>query len=125
MHQQPVYNKSTSAVGANGTVYSSSSKFKFFGDNACCFKLVMASGGASTVTISQQCSTGDGNWYTPVNNSGGQLGVICTTFTPGTYWIQAVLVTAPEVRFKIEEKGGVVITALTLTLMFQEASNLL
>ena len=103
-------------VAKNGTGYTSSMKFDRCTGTVCVF-LVSTAG---SITVTQQCSTDDVNWYNPENTAGAALGgVIATmTVTTGT-WVSYSPVMAPYIRFKVKENNSAA-TIATVKLMFQE-----
>lgn len=72
---------------------------------------------AGSVTITQQCSVDNSNFYDPVDKDGTALGAVVSalTVTTGKY-VAVSPVIAPYIRYKIVE-GDVGATALTLTLV--------
>ena len=104
------------AVTKAGTSYSSSMKFDRCTGTVCVF-LVSTAG---SITVTQQCSMDDSNWYDPVNAAASALGAVIATMTVTTgKWISYSPVLSPYIRFKVVE-GNVAATAVTLQLMFQE-----
>lgn len=76
---------------------------------------------AGSVTISQQAGFdwGNGLFYDPVDSNNAALGVVCTTFSAGTYYVQYDPVLAPFARFKCVE-ANVASTTITLRPVFWE-----
>ena len=90
-------------------------------------KLISASGGAATITVSQQCSLDyDSNnptaahWYDPVDANGSAVGVVGTAIavTTGKYISYSPVLT-PYIRYKVIE-GNTAACTVTLILAFQE-----
>lgn len=105
------------AVGSGATAYSSSGAF----DTSAGYTAILIVSTAGSITVTQQCSVDDTNWYNPVAIDGSALGAVCSalTVTTGTY-IKFDPVVAPYIRFKIVE-GSVGATAVTITFINQEA----
>ena len=103
-------------VAMNGTGYTSSMKFERCTGTVCVF-LVSTAG---SITVTQQCSLDNSNWYDPVNAAAEALGKVITTMTVTTgKWISYDSVLTPYIRFKIVETN-VAATIVTLKLLFQE-----
>lgn len=103
------------AAAKAATVYSSSIRFDACAGDATIF-LVSTAG---SITVTQQCSLDDSNWYDPVNASGSAVGSVASAFTvsAGTY-ITYTVVLAPYVRFKVVE-GDVAATDVSLKLIYR------
>lgn len=106
------------AVAKAATGYSSSIRFDACAGDATVF-LVSTAG---SITVTQQCSLDDSNWYDPVNASGSAVGSVAATFTvsTGTYIIYTVVLT-PYIRFKVVE-GDVAATDVSLNLIYRHES---
>lgn len=105
----------TTSVSQNATVYSNSIKF---GSCVGYAGAVLVST-AGSITVTQQCSLNDRDWYDPVDENNAAQGQVAATMTVSTRYIQFNPVLAPYIRFKIVE-GNVAATSVTLTLFFQE-----
>ena len=107
------------AVAQAATGYSDSMKFDRLTGEVCVFA-VSASAGAATITITQQCSMDDTNWYDPVNSAGSAVGSVQSALavTAGK-WIVYSPILAPYGRFKVVE-GNTAACTVTLKLIFQE-----
>lgn len=101
-------------VAKNGTGYSNSRCFDDC-DGTATVKLISTAG---SITITQQCSIDDVNWYDPETAAGAAGAVEATvTVTTGKY-ISYTPVLAPFIRFKIVE-GNVAATVVTLELIYR------
>ena len=102
------------AVGKNATVYSNSRKFHDC-DGTACLKIISTAG---SITITQQCSIDDINWYDPTNESGA-IGAVenAITVTTGRY-LSFTPILCDYIRFKIVE-ANVAATAVTLELSYR------
>ena len=106
---------SAKAVVKNTTVYSNSRKFHDC-DGTACLLIVSTAG---TITVTQQCSTDDTNWYDPETASGAAGAVEdAITVTTGRY-LSFTPVLCDYIRFKIVETGTSADTAVTLTLVYR------
>lgn len=75
---------------------------------------------AGSISINQQCGFNDsGLFYSPVDKFQNNIGVVCSLFSAGTYWIQYDPVIAPFSRFRVVE-ANVASTTVTLTPLFLE-----
>lgn len=72
---------------------------------------------AGRITITQQCSDDNVNWYAPVDTANGALGVIrnLQTVTPGLYVAFSPVLTE-WMRFKVVENLAKTYVSLTLIL---------
>ena len=105
----------------NSTVYSDSAKFRST-TGFSCVRVVVASAGSPTVTITQQCSTNNIDWFDPVDTADTALNAVTVfTTTTGSKYVQFSPVMAPYIRFKIVESASVACT-VTTELVYQEAS---
>lgn len=104
------------AVGKNGTAYSVSKRFKYASGHATVLLITTA----GSITVTQQCSLDDTNWYDPVDSDGNALGQVTAgqTVTTGVY-INYDPVLAPYMRFKVVE-ANVAATVVTLKPVYQE-----
>ena len=104
------------AVARAATEYSESSSFRMTTDSAS----ILVATTAGSITISQQCSMNNADWYDPYDASGNLLGTVATALTVTTgKWIAFNPAMAPYIRFKVVE-GNVAATVVTINLMFQE-----
>lgn len=74
---------------------------------------------AGSLTISQQCGFKEGElFYDPKDKNNNSLGVVCSLFAAGTYYIQYDPVVAPFIRWKFVEAniGSATITFLPFLL---------
>lgn len=105
----------------NTTKHSDSIKFDQIGaeGNA---SVLLVSSAAGTITVSQQCSRDNVNWFDPQDENGAPLGQVITGLAVATTgkWIIYNPVFAPYIRFKVVE-GGVLSTNVSLRLFFQQA----
>lgn len=86
------------AVLSGSTTYTSSIRiFSWAGIMAL---LVTLTGGGDNVTITQQCSDDDSNWYDPVDSDGNALGKVYTALAASKF-IQYSPVLCKFARFKI------------------------
>lgn len=101
-------------VAKAATAYSNSRKFHDCDGTAC---LLIAST-AGSITVTQQCSLDNTNWYDPETASGAAGAVEDTiTVTTGRY-LSFTPVLAPFIRFKIVEANSAA-TKVTLTLAYR------
>jgi len=99
-------------VGKAGTIYSESVPFSDCDGTAC----LLIKSTAGSITITQQCSIDDKNFYDPETASGAAGAVEDTiTVTAGRY-LSFTPVMAPYIRFKVVE-GDVAASVVTLTLI--------
>lgn len=105
------------AVTKAGTSYTGSGSF----ETSAGYTAVLIVSTAGSITVTQQCSVDNSNWYDPVATDASALGAVCSalTVTTGTY-IKFDPVVAPYIRFKIVE-GNIAASAVTITLVNQEA----
>lgn len=107
------------AVGQAGTQYTNS--FRSEGITGNVSILIVSTAGSITVT--QQVSDDNINWYDAVNGSGSAVGAVAAALTVTTgKWITFTPVLARYTRFKIVE-GNSAATAVTIKYFFQEESN--
>jgi len=114
IHRETLFE--TASVTQNTTVYTNSFKWdKCSGDAS-----VLFSSSAGDITVQQQCSIDNRNWYTPVNSAGTTVGTIATnaTVTAGTY-VSYSPVLAPFGRYMITENNSAA-TNVLLYVVFQE-----
>ena len=99
----------------SGTKYSNDMNFRRCAGNAALF----VTSTAGSITIYQQCSYDDKNWYDPIDSSGGVLGLIAgyLSSTAGSY-IPFTPVLTPQIRFKVVENGTAQ-TVVTLRLIYR------
>lgn len=102
------------ALSSGVTDYSNSIQVKVWAGFTSC--LVALSGVSPNVTISQQCSEDNTNWYDPVDNAGNALGVVYSGLN-STKFIEFAPVIAPYIRFKYVPAAD---TTITLTLNIKE-----
>ncbi len=69
---------------------------------------------ASNVTITQQCSLNDSDWYDPVDINGTALGVVYAALTSSAY-IEFSPIPAVWMRFKIVAAANSTITMTVLS----------
>jgi hypothetical protein len=103
-------------VAQNSTAYTGVVQFhKCSGDASVLFIST-----AGDITINQQVSFDNRNWYDPVDNAGSAVGTIATnaTVTTGTY-VSYSPVLAPYARYKIVENNTAA-TTVTVYSIFQE-----
>lgn len=113
IHRQTILN---TTVTQNTTVYTDSFKWdKCSGDAS-----VLFSSSAGDVTVQQQCSIDNKNWFTPVNNAGTTVGTIATavTATTGRY-VSYSPVLSPYGRYAVTENNSAN-TDVVLHVVFQE-----
>jgi len=74
---------------------------------------------APSLTIYQQCSVDDINWYTPTDSAGTSVGeVVGSSTSTGAYRAWSVII-APFIRFRcVENNAGAGV--VTITLVFEE-----
>lgn len=77
------------------------------------FIAVLITSSAGSITVTQQCSVDNDNWYDPVDEDGTAIGAVVSSMTVGTKYIQFSPVMAPFSRFKIVE-GNVGATTVTI-----------
>jgi len=103
-------------IAADGnTTYTSSMDFwRCQGDAT-----VFISSTAGRITITQQVSIDDVNWYSPIDTAAAPLGTVATllTVTTGTY-VSYSPILAPFIRFKIVE--NLAATVVNLIFIFRE-----
>jgi hypothetical protein len=100
----------------NGTVgYSDAIDFsRCQGDT-----VVVLTNTSGTITVAQQCSINNVDWYDPIVSAGTAAGVVYTALGVTTAYISYSSVLSPFIRFKItkvEAGTGIV----TLVLIFRE-----
>ena len=105
------------AVGMGLTVYSESTNFRYTDDNAS----ILLTTTAGSITVTQQASMNNIQWYDAYDAAGNVLGTVVTAqgVTTGK-WIAYNPVMAPYTRFKVVEVGGAANTVVTIELMLQE-----
>lgn len=76
---------------------------------------------AGSITVSQQCSTNNKDWYDPVDATGAAVGVVTTAegVTTGK-WIVYTPVMSEYIRFKVVENNTAA-TTVTIKIIVQEA----
>lgn len=106
------------AVAQAATEYSTSTKFNFASTAG--IACVFLTSTAGSVTVSQQVSLDNLNWYDPVDAASAGLGTVCTAqaVTTGKY-IYYNPVLSKHIRFKVVE-GNTAPTVVTLKFVFQE-----
>jgi hypothetical protein len=97
----------------NNTQYTSAAKFYTTSGYAC----VLVVSTAGSITVTQQCSPNNVDWYDAVDSSGNALGAVVAAMTVGTKYIQYSPVLCEYIRFKVVE-GGTASTNVTLTLIY-------
>jgi hypothetical protein len=103
------------SVEKSGTGYSSQMDFRRCAGNAALF-IVNTAG---SLTISQQCSFDQKNWYDPTDSTGGSLGVVSGYLSPTTgVYIPFTPVLSPYIKFKVIENGTAA-TAVTIRLIYR------
>lgn len=102
-------------VGLGATVYSDSINFSKCQGEA----TVWLSSTAGRITVTQQCSINDVDWYDPVDTAAAALGAVASlvTVTTGRY-VSYTPVIAPFIRYKIVE--NLAATVVNLILIFRE-----
>ena len=117
MSKHLAYDKVMNAVtvAQAGTEYTDSLPYRSSTGNTA----VLVTSSAGSITITQQCSTDNINWYDPVGPTGTGLGPVYTTMTVGTKYIIPALVVSPFIRFKVVETN-VAGTVVTLTFIYQQ-----
>ena len=104
------------AVTKAGTFYTSSFPFHDLNGGAALFLISTA----GSITVTQQCSLNDSDWYDPLDASGAAVGSVAAAVTVTTgRWVSYSPVFAPYVRFKIVE-GNVAATNVSMQLLYQE-----
>lgn len=104
------------AVAQAATEYSASTNFRMTDNNAS----LLLTTTAGSITITQQASMNNQEWYDAYDAVGNLLGTVATAqgVTTGK-WIAFNPVMAPYTRFKVVE-GNVAATTVTIELMLQE-----
>ncbi len=101
-------------VAKNGTSYSNSREFHDC-DGTACLKIISTAG---SITVTQQCSLDDVNWYDPETAAGAAGAVEDTiTVTTGRY-LSFTPVLCDHIRFKVVE-ANVAATSVTLELSYR------
>lgn len=102
------------SVLRNGTSYSNSRRFHDC-DGTACLKVVSTAG---SITVTQQCSLDDVNWYDP-ETSAGAAGAVenAITVTTGRF-LSFTPVLCDYIRFKVVE-ANVAATTVTLELSYR------
>lgn len=108
----------TALAADNGTVYTDSKKFR---STTGFITILVTSSAAGSVTITQQCSKNNIDWYDPIDSDANALGQVIAAMGATTYYIQCSPVLAPYIRYKVVEDGTLA-TAVTLDLIYQEDS---
>ena len=105
-------------LAQHDTHYSESRKFHACTGSSAIF-LSLASGGAATVTVTQQCSMNNVDWYDPVDTTGTALGgvIAAQAVTTGVY-IAFTPVLTEYIRFKVHEDNTAACT-VTLKLYYR------
>lgn len=106
-------------LAQNSTGFTSSMPFQFCNGYATA-KVTVSAG---SVTISQQCSYDNSNWFDPVDNTNTALGVVATSMgvnAAGRY-VQYNPVLCNFMRYKIVEVNVAACT-VGLTIGFQEGA---
>ncbi len=82
---------------------------------------VLITSSAGSITVSQQCSIDNINWYDPKDNAGNAVGVIGTTLTSITtgVYITYSPVLAKYARLKVVENNSAAAN-VTIQFLFQE-----
>lgn len=76
---------------------------------------------AGSLTITQQCGfTKDGLFYDPKDKNNNSLGVVCSLFSAGTYWVQYDPALAPFAKFKFVEANVGSMTVTFTPFMFED-----
>ena len=103
------------ALASTG-VYSESVKFSKTDDNAS----MLLTSTAGSITVTQQASMNDKDWYDAYDAAGNLLGTVATAqlVTTGR-WIAFNPIMAPYTRFKVVE-NNVAATVATIELMLAE-----
>lgn len=105
---------SAEAVGKAATVYTRSRKFHDCDGTACC----LIASTAGSITVTQQCSLDNVNWYDPETASGAAGAVEDgITVTTGRY-LSFTPVLCDYIRFKIVEANSAA-TVVSLTLAYR------
>lgn len=113
LHTATLYDAVT--IAKNGTGYTSSIAVDFITGYAA----VLVTTSAGSITITQQISDDNINWYDPVNSDGTALGAVGAAVTVGTTYRVVSPVMGRFLRYKIVE-GNVAETVVTLKLIYQE-----
>lgn len=102
---------SSNAVANGATEYTDSCNIRFAQGHMAALVVL---GAASNVTITQQCSLDNTNWYDPVDISGNALGVVYTTLLASAY-IYFSPILAVYMRFKIVAAADSVVTMTVIS----------
>jgi hypothetical protein len=99
-------------VAASDTHYSNSRKFHDC-DGTATLKIISTAG---DITVTQQCSLDNSNWYDPTNEAGA-IGAVenAITVTTGRY-LSFTPVMCDYIRFKVVQGSGGVTASTTVTL---------
>ena len=105
------------AVAQAATEYSQSTNFRYTDESAS----LLLSTTAGSITVSQQCSMNNVDWYDPYDTAGNLIAVVATAqgVTTGK-WIAYNPAMAPYTRFKVVETGGAADSTVIVELMIQE-----
>lgn len=103
------------AVAQNGTSYSES----FAAAQVKGYNAMLVTSSAGSITVTQQCSLDNTNWYDPVDGLGSAVGQVAAAMTASTKYIQPDPVLAQYVRFKVVE-GNVAATTVTIKVLTLE-----
>lgn len=108
------------AVGSSETITLAQNSTKYsqtimHTDKCAGFAGMLLTISAGSVSIIQQCGFSDsGLFFAPVDKNSNSIGVVCTLFSAGTYWIQYDPALAPFSRFRFVE-ANVGSTTITFT----------
>jgi hypothetical protein len=103
-------------IAINDTHYTESRRFHdCIGDAA--LLITLASAGAATTTITQQCSIDNVTWYDPKSTAGAALGAIITAVAVASTPIYVVFtpIIAPYVRFVVHVDTAIGIVTAKLS----------
>jgi hypothetical protein len=99
----------------NTTLYTDSIRFSPCTGTAA----VLIVSSAGQITVTQQCSNNNADWYSPKDTAGDPLCVVATTLTVTTgIYISYTPALAKFVRFSVLEDGTAA-TNVSLTLLFK------
>ena len=106
-------------VAQNATGYSKSFRSEGITGNVSIF-LVSTAG---SITVTQQVSNNNVDWYDPVNGAGSAVGAVAAALTVTTgKWVTFTPVVSRYTRFKIVE-GNVAATVVSILYMCQEEAT--
>jgi hypothetical protein len=90
----------TTSVNNGSTIYSNVLHKEIKNWTGDMSALVLLTQGGDSVTIQQQCSIDNVNWYTPTDNAGNTQGLVYTSLT-ASQWIAFTPVITTYIRFSV------------------------